>query len=462
MTSLLAQLNSEFDDATAIAEAVRSGEISAVEVVDRARRARKSATNAFITEEWGLAADTAEAIDARRARGAALGPLAGVPISVKDVIAVAGLRATAGSEALADNIAAVTAPAVQRLLEADAIIIGKTNCPEFAFGVTCDSPIVGPTGNPRFPEVSPGGSSGGEAAVLAAGISALGVGTDFGGSLRWPAQCVGITALRPTAGVLPPQGQLPGAGGDLGNNPNAAPRGMQGRLQTIGPMARSVRDLRLAFDIMSGGTPSGGAEARRLRIVWSDGAHLGPVRAEITTLLEDFAARLADNGHTVRHQSDIFTGCLPAYNTLRALDPLFDHAAAIAGQWERITFANHRTITDSLRGEPDSTEAAKHAAERVRGAALTVFEGADIVLLPVAGGPACDPDGRLDVDGRVLENWELMGQCRAVSLTGAPVVSLPIGRSNSGLPLSVQVIAAPDHDHLALTAAALLETHTAG
>ena len=150
---------------------------------------------------------------------------------------MAGLPVTAASQAFATTVATTTAPAVQRLLDADAILVGKTNCPEFAFGMTCDSPLLGRTANPRFPETTPGGSSGGEAASLAAGISALGVGTDFGGSVRWPAQCVGIAALRPGLEAISGDGQVPGVGGNFGADgtvPAAGP-GMQGAFQTIGP-----------------------------------------------------------------------------------------------------------------------------------------------------------------------------------------------------------------------------------
>ncbi|MGS2810460.1 amidase [Nocardia sp. MW-W600-9] len=467
MTSLLGRLNAGFDDATAVAEAVRSGSATAMEVLGRARDAADAArsVNAFVTEDWAGAERFAAGVDARRAAGDRVGTLAGVPISVKDVIAVAGLPATAASTAFADSVATVTSPVVQRLLDADAVLIGKTNCPEFAFGATCVSPLAGITGNPRYPELSPGGSSGGEAAAVAAGISALGVGTDFGGSLRWPAQCVGIAALRPTAGLLAPHGQLPGAHGDMGRDPDAAPTGMQGRLQTIGPLARSVRDLALAFDLMTSGTDAHAGWPAwtgrgRLRVAWDDGAALGPVRAEFVHVLGELVSAVSADGHRVTRVPRLFADCLPAYNQLRSVEPMLDHAAAIGGVADLITTANRRTIEDTLRSAPADIAHAVRAAEAARSAALTIFADHDIVLLPVAGGPACDVEGRLDIDGRVLEGWELMGQCRAVSLTGAPVVSLPVGLTAAGLPLSVQVIAAPGRDRWALAFAAELERLT--
>jgi amidase len=464
---LLSALNAGLPDATTIAEAVRDGSRTAVDVLTEARAASAGATslNAFITEDWSNAERAAADLDRRRAAGERLGPLAGVPFSVKDVIAVAGLPVTAASQAFAKTVATTTAPAVQRLLDADAILVGKTNCPEFAFGMTCDSPILGRTANPRFPESTPGGSSGGEAASLAAGISALGIGTDFGGSVRWPAQCVGIASLRPGLEAISGEGQVPGVGGNFGADgtiPAAGP-GMQGAFQTIGPMARSVRDLRTAYLVMSGNGDAGpGATAaqtgtRKLRIAWTDGSALGPVRREVTALMERIARRLATEGHDVLHNPGVLSDCLPSYNTLRAVDPMLDHAAAVAGREHNVTAANLRTIEASLAAPQADVRRAWHAARISRAAAVEQITAFDVVLLPVAGGPASDPDGRLDIDGRTAEGWEIMGHCRAVTLTGCPAVSLPVALSAEGWPLSVQVVAGPGGELAALDFAAQLE-----
>ncbi|VXC16355.1 Amidase [Arthrobacter sp. 9AX] len=468
--SLLAGLNAGYADATAVAEAVRSGEVSALAVLTEARTRAGSeqgkALNAFISEDWDGAARAATALDARRAAGEALGPLAGVPISVKDVIAVAGFPVTAASRAFAGTIATTTAPAVQRLLDAGAILVGKTNCPEFAFGMTCDSPLLGRTTNPRFPAVTPGGSSGGEAASVAAGISALGVGTDFGGSLRWPAQCVGIVALRPGIGALPGDGQVPGLDGNFGSEgvlPAVSP-GMQGSFQTVGPVARSVRDLRTAYNVMSGAEAVAYPRPHLrplIRVAWSDGGAFGPVRKEVAALMTRLATAIAAEGHAVKEQPDLFAECLPTYNRLRELDPMLDHAAAIAGREDYISEANLKTIRDSLAASPPETAEARTAAEAARARAIRQISAVDIALLPVAAGPAAGLDGTLDVDGKRLHGWEIMGQCRAVTLTGCPVVSLPVGLSTEGLPLSVQVVAPPGGEMAALAFAELLEKLTA-
>lgn len=462
--SLLAGLNAGYQDATAIADAVRTGAVTAGEVVAAAHRRASDpegqALNAFVTADWEGAAQAAATLDARRAAGETLGPLAGVPFSVKDVIAVAGLPVTAASRAFAHTVATTTAPAVQRLLDADAILVGKTNCPEFAFGMTCDSPLLGRTLNPRYPAATPGGSSGGEASSVAAGISALGVGTDFGGSLRWPAQCVGIAALRPGLGAVPGEGQVPGLDGNFGSDgvvPAVSP-GMQGSFQTVGPLARSVRDLRAAYLVTSGAEADAGSHpGTPLRIAWSDGSTFGPVRREVTALMEKLAAAVAAAGHTVPHQPDLFAECLPAYNRLRGVDPMLDHVAAIAGKEAGISAANLKTIRDSLSASPGELDLARTAADAARSSALDQIAAVDFALLPVAGGPAADPEGALDVDGASLQGWEVMGPCRAVTLTGCPVVSLPVGLSADGLPLSVQVVAGPGGELKALAFAEVLE-----
>ncbi|BCW18429.1 amidase [Arthrobacter sp. NtRootA9] len=466
--SLLSQLNSGFPDATAIGEAVRTGRASAVAVLAEARARAASGQgkdlNAFISEDWDSAERAAAALDARRAAGGTLGALAGIPFSVKDVIAVAGLPVTAASKAFATTRANTTAPTVQRLLDADAILVGKTNCPEFAFGMTCESPLLGRTGNPRYPEATPGGSSGGEAASVAAGISALGVGTDFGGSLRWPAQCVGIAALRPGIGALPGEGQVPGLDGNFGDDgvlPAVSP-GMQGSFQTVGPLARSVRDLRAAYTVMAGAPKESLPTLQEhIRVAWSDGRAFGPVRTEVAEVMMRLAASIAAAGHTITEQPDLFADCLSTYNRLRELDPMVDHAAAVTGREDAITGANLQTIKNSLAASPGETVRARLAADAARAGAIRQLESVDIALLPVAGGPAARVNGTLDVDGAQLQGWEIMGPCRAVTLTGCPVVSLPVGLSAEGLPLSVQVVAHPGGELAALAFAELLEQLTA-
>ena len=449
-----------------LAADVRSGRRSAAEVL-AARRAlaeRTADLNALVATDWDRAARAAAGIDARRAAGRSLGPLAGVPFTVKDVIAVAGLPVTAASRALAGNLATTTAPAVEQLLAADAVLLGKTNCPEFAFGMTCTSELFGETRNPVFPDRSPGGSSGGEAAAVAAGISTVGIGTDFGGSVRWPAACTGLVALRPTAGAVDPRGQIPGLGGSVAAGDVAWPAtsSMQGQLQVIGPIARRVDDLVLALSVLrSPLAPVQVPGDHPVRLGWTTGTSIGPVRAEIAAAVAAAAARLeSTRGWPATELDDPFAGCLAAYNTLRESDPLLDHLRAVAGRAELVTSVQRATFAASLTAGPDALARAWREALAARAAALDAFTGPDAfdaVLLPVAGGPACLPDGSVDVDGTTVTGWPVMSHLRVISLLGAPAVSVPVGTGADGLPISVQVVAAPWRDGVALRVAAALE-----
>lgn len=447
-------------DATALARAVHTGVASAQGVLAAARSLAAAAGDlrAFLHEDWDGAAAAAREVDRRRARGDEPGPLAGVPLSVKDVIAVAGLPLTGGSAAYAGNAASFTATAVRRLQEAGAVVVGKTNCPEFAFGAITESTVGGLTRNPRFPRATPGGSSGGEAASVAAGITALGLGTDYGGSLRWPAQCVGITALRPTPGVVPDLGIVPGAGGWFGTGEPCRPSArLQASTQVIGPLARSVRDLRTALAVLSGERPECGMIPGRLAVVWSDGSQLGPVRREVASMMAGLAEQVAPHVRSLREVRRLFVESQAAYNRLRPVDPMVDHAAAVGGREELVLAENMDAVRRSMRTKRAELEAVVAGAELARTRDLKVFESADIVLLPVAGGPASDLSGELSIDGQSVSGWDIMGQCRAVTMTGTPVVSLPVALSAEGLPLSVQVIARPGADALALDVAEWLE-----
>lgn len=457
-----------FPDATTLASMVHAGEASAQEVLAEARSRAASATAlaAFIQEDWDGAAVSAREVDRRRARGEDPGPLAGVPLSVKDVIAVAGLHLTGGSAAYARNVASFTATAVRRLQDAGAVVVGKTNCPEFAFGATTESAVGGRTLNPRFPGATPGGSSGGEAAAVAAGITALGLGTDYGGSLRWPAQCVGIAALRPTPRTVPDLGLVPGAGGWYGTGRPSPPRArLQAATQVLGPLARSVRDLRTALAVLSETRPSGRTFPGRavpggVAVAWSDGSALGPVRREVSVMMASLAEQIAPEVRTVTHLPGLFAESLAAYNRLRPIDPMIDHAAAVSGREHLVLPANLNVIQRSTQTDARELDAAVTESEEARRRDLGVFETADILLLPVAGGPACDLSGKLDIDGQSISGWDIMGQCRAVTMVGAPVVSLPVALSSEGLPLSVQVVARPGADTLALAVAEWLEGFT--
>lgn len=460
-----------------IAEAIRRRTVSVEEVLAAhlERAAAHEELNAFVTrrDEEEL---VAEARRAQRAldEGAPVGPLHGVPFSVKDVIATAGLRTTLGSRAFDQLVPGHDATAVARLRRAGGLLLGKTNCPELAFGTTCESPVAGPTLSPFGGQWSPGGSSGGEAVAVAVGASAIGLGGDFGGSLRWPAQCTGIAALRPTPGRVPGSGQLPGLGGALGTKGPAAvnPASLQGRTSVIGPLARSVADLALVLEVLAGSDPldpfsvpapgRAPVDPSRLRVGWSDGRAVGPVRAEVAAAVGALAAALEPAVACVEELPDALVGAHEAFNAVRSLEQLADHRLALGDRAAACTPAV-RAILEGVPAPSPLGEATtlRHAAE-VRASGLALLAEVDLLLLPVAGGPACRVDGTVEVDGEVVAGFALMAHCRAVSLLGAPAASVPIGRSREGLPLSVQVVGRPFAEAEVLAVAALVESVARG
>jgi aspartyl-tRNA(Asn)/glutamyl-tRNA(Gln) amidotransferase subunit A len=226
-----------------LAAAVNSGDVSAVEVVEAAlaRIEAHRDGHAFIT----VCADEAMA----RARTNPKGPLAGVPLAVKDLFDTAGIRTTAGSAILADNVPRRTAPAVARLEAAGAIVVGKANMHEFAWGTTSRNPHFGTVANPRLPGRVAGGSSGGTAAALADYQATIGLGTDTGGSIRIPSACCGTVGFKPAFGAIPVRGVFP----------------LSPSFDTVGPMARSVADVALVESVLTG-RPIPAARAAGLRI----------------------------------------------------------------------------------------------------------------------------------------------------------------------------------------------------
>lgn len=232
-------------DATELARSIRQGDVSAREVVD-AHLDRIDQVNPKVNALTRVLADEArqEADRADRAAtaGEELGPLHGVPVTIKENIDVAGTPTTQGMAVMAEAVASRDAPLVEHLRDAGAVVIGRSNMPDLALRWHTDSSAHGATINPWDPGVTPGGSSGGEAVALATGMSPLGVGNDLGGSLRWPSQCNGTAALKVTTGRIPQATVV---------EPLDAPMSIQ-LFNAQGPMARTVRDLRVPFEVMAG------------------------------------------------------------------------------------------------------------------------------------------------------------------------------------------------------------------
>jgi Asp-tRNA(Asn)/Glu-tRNA(Gln) amidotransferase A subunit family amidase len=349
---------------------------------------------------------------------------AGIPLAVKDLIDTAGLTTTYGSAIFRDHVPERSATCVTRLEEAGYAVLGKTNLHEFAYGVTSDNPHFGAVVNPLDPDRIPGGSSGGNGAVLAAGLCELALGTDSAGSVRFPAACCGIVGFRPTWGALPADGVFP-----------LAPS-----FDTVGPMAQSVRgcsELMGAF-----GLAQADAELADVRaaIAWTELAD-PLVRARV----EEAAAHLPH----VEHVDFPFPGDITPAFQAEAADvhrELFAEHAELYGENVR------RKLELAFAVSDEAVAASRAEREFYRERALEALEGFDVLLTPTM--PMVAPP--IGVGDLALRE-RMMSVTRPFSATGWPALALPCGPAEDGLPASLQIAARPGDDALVLAVGEALE-----
>ena len=431
----------------AIARAVEHHEISPLEVV-QAHLARVAALEPELNT---LIAENPRALDeAARARS---GPLAGVPITVKDLILTRGIRTTAGSRTFGDGLPGTSdAPVIRRLKRAGAVILGKNNLHELAMGVTTVNEHFGPTRNPWDRNRVSGGSSGGSAAAVAAGLGAASIGTDTRGSIRIPAACCGVTGFKPTFGLVETTGVVP-----------LAPT-----LDHVGPIARSVEDTAVLLGVMAGWPRRA---ARWLQAVEGQpGLRLGICEWFFTEL--DPAVEMV-----VRDATAVFGGAgfplqpvdidgLPeahrASGVLTSAEALAFHADRLAAEPEgfgplirqRLEHGRGLTAVDYVR--------ASQARALVQAGFVEAFRRVDVLLAPVL--PALPPPiGRTEVqiDGRsapVLDAFTRRNS--AANMGGLPACSIPCGFTPDGLPVGLQLIAAPNRDDAVLALGAWFQRET--
>lgn len=453
--------------ATELAARIRGRSATAVAAVaaclERIRRLQPM-LNAFVTvcEQEALA--QAAAVDAAIARGDALGPLAGVPVSVKDIINTKGVRTTWGSRLMADNVPDADAAAVARLKGAGAILLGKTTTSEFAFKLLTDSPLTGITRNPWNPALTPGGSSGGSAVAVACGMGPVSLATDAGASTRLPAACCGIIGLKPTLGLIPH---------------NQVPDGFNNFIH-LGVMARNAADAALMLDVLAGphaadphsiAVPQPRAverlaaplDLRGRRIAWR--ALLGneALDDEIRDLCEAALARLAGEGATLDRIDEKVESADPAWRVLQQ------------SNWAARYFAKIEEVKQSL--DPDFVEGIR-AGGALSGQQLLAatyrrtqffrtvqgwFERHDWLATPVMARPP------LEVGHGVAEPIEINGRpagdpraawapyLNLFNLTGHPALSVPAGFTRSGMPVGLQLVGRWYADAELLALAARLE-----
>ncbi|MHB8484345.1 MAG: amidase [Candidatus Acidiferrales bacterium] len=418
--------------------------------------------NAFAYVDTEGARRQAKEADAALAKGSEIGPLHGVPLSIKSSIDVAGWAADCGSRLRAGYVADNDATLVSRLRHAGAVLLGNTNTPELLMAYETDNAVRGRTNNPWDLQRTPGGSSGGEAAAIAARCSAGGVGSDGGGSVRIPAHFSGICGLKPTPGRIPATGHFPVSSGPFA------------LLGVVGPMARTIPDVEILLEVMAGldyQDPSsapvpirrpGDAELEQLRVGFFEEDGVTPVTAETRAAVRAAVAALNATGMTV--EKFLPDGLEEAR---RLWWNLFGRAGGLVlrplleGQESQLS----RILTEFtgiVSKDPPLTveELMSTLLERddLRGRFLRQMERYPILLCPVCAIPAFRHGEReWTVDGRRVDYLQAMSYSQWFNLLGNPAVVVPVGRSLEGLPIGVQVVGRPFEEEIVLAVARKIE-----
>lgn len=431
--------------ATLLAGHLRSGELSAEEVVRETLERIESvnpAINAIVTLCPERALDAARRADRERLRGAFLGPLHGLPIAHKDLVNTAGIRTTYGSPLFRDHVPEEDDLIVERLRAAGAITIGKTNTPEFGAGSQTFNPVFGATRNPYDPTRTVGGSSGGAAASLAAGLLPIADGSDMGGSLRNPASFCNVVGLRPSPGRVP-------------NYP--APLAWAG-LAVLGPMARSVEDCALLLGAMAGPDPRApisiaepgdrflrplGREFRGTRVAWSQDLGGLPVDRRVREALARERAALDALGCELVDAEPDFAGADRVFQVLRgfAFAAHFRdlHGEALAQLKDTLVWnieAGRALGADDLAAAELERTALYHRIRRF-------LDDYEFLLAPVVQVPpfSVDEEWVREIDGVPMDTYiDWMRSCFYISLLGNPAISVPFGFTPEGLPVGLQIV----------------------
>ncbi len=439
-----------------LAAAIRDGRTSSREALDHflARIARLDGPiNALVTIDAERARAEADAADAALARGDLAGPLHGVPMSVKDSLSTVGMRTTSGAPELSDHVPTTDAWAVAAMRRAGAVIFGKTNLPIYAGDMQSYNEVFGTTHNPWDIERTPGGSSGGASAALAARFTPIEIGSDIGGSIRLPAHMGGVYGHKPTYGIVPAHGQIPGPPGTL----------TLADLAVIGPMARTVDDLELGLDLMSGPDRWNGpawrldlppARATALgdfRIgAWLDDPYC-PLDDEVAAVLGAMVSAIEGAGGRVD------TEARPGFTLQKSAERFFALLqAALAGGYGRDEIDRMATATgDDPIAVTKRNTAMRHRdwlshnesrlQQRLKFGQF--FENHDVLLLPVMPTVAFRHDHSEPMAGRVVRTqrgdrryWDLNIWMAPAGACWLPATVIPVGLAASGLPVGVQIV----------------------
>jgi len=440
-----------FSSTTQLAAAIRAGGVSATEVLEAhlAQIATRNPTlNAIVTMDAERAYERAREADAALARGEIWGPLHGVPFTLKDAHATAGMRTTTGFPPL-DHVPQEDSTVTARLKAAGGVLLGKTNVPVMLADYQTTNPIFGRTNNPWNIERTPGGSSGGAAAALAAGMTPFDIGTDLSASIRVPAHFSGVCGLKPTEQRVALTGLIPGL---------PTPRSVR-IMSCIGPMARTVDDLALLYSIIAGPDERDTEvqpvpvdkmpqlELKHLRVAFAPSFPGLPVAAEIRGAVEELAKHLRPLCAAVEEAA------LPQVDFNQELPRAGALIGMITGAFQPEEQKQSATLAQYLEAL-DQRDQSIIAWEQF-------FEKWDVLLCPpsmVTAFPHCEPGSPLHVDDQEVIYWAVSGHGTLFNYTGHPAVVLPYKLDRDGLPLGIQLVGKRwDESHLLAMAKVLSE-----
>ncbi len=466
-----------FRTARELRHQLAEGQLSAGELLDAHLRRHDhthDAINAVVDTDVERARADAAAIDDARARGEQLGPLAGLPMTIKDGYDINGMPAVAGHRDLAhrpsdcDDATLVTA-----LREAGAVVWGKTNVPLMLGDFQSFNAVYGTTRNPYDPARTPGGSSGGAAAALASGVTPLELGSDIGGSLRHPANWCGVHALKPTWNVLPMRGHVPPPPG----------RHVENDLGVAGPMARTAGDLRMLYSVLRGRAAQPAREVTGTRIaLWLDEPDF-PLSNEIRAAVELAADHLRGQGATVEPVRLPFPATDLLHNYLSLLYPIIGSGLPTA-VYEKLARARdaHTASGPDILDPYGTTAMAVHSTASYRDVVRANtdrqalkdrfadwFTGWDAILAPVSAIPAMThrhdgslPERVIEVDGDSVAYQHLFDWISLATNLHLPAVAAPVTRTAAGLPVGVQLVGGWHDEDFLLDLAEHLERDTGG
>ncbi|MBF6169881.1 amidase [Nocardia blacklockiae] len=474
-----------YRSAEELSAALRAGDVSSVELTEEAIariERHDEAINAICVPDFENARAAARQADEARARGEDR-PLLGIPITVKESYNIAGLPTTWGMPQFRDYVPAEDAVQVARVKAAGAVVLGKTNVPVMLKDWQSFNEIYGTTNNPWDLSRTPGGSSGGSAAALAAGFGALSLGSDLAGSLRVPAHFSGVYAHKPSFGLVAARGMVP---------PGVPALPAEGDLAVVGPMARTARDLSLLLDVMAGPDPltlgvafelalppARHRELRDFRVLVLDEHPLLPTGSAVRAAVDRVADALAAGGARVERHSPLLPDPVEAATLYTQL-----MVSNVAASFPAETYEQLRAAAAALSADDDSRDAnwlrgtvfshrdwilANNRREQHRHGWRQLFAEFDAVICPITPTPAYPHDHnadfrqqQVDIDGVGHPYGDQMLWPGVATMPGLPATAIPAGRSPEGLPVGVQLIGPMFEDRTPLRLAELLEEKIGG